>query len=56
MPKAGMQRILARRPTNYVCKKCDQKTIEEIETKKSVFYQCSTCNVVYNEPEELECV
>ena len=52
--RAGMQRILARRPTNYVCKKCGQQAIEEVETKKSIFYQCSHCNEVYNEAEELE--
>jgi ribosomal protein L37AE/L43A len=52
--KAGMQKILAKRPTDYVCKKCGNKTIEEIETKKSTFYQCLTCEEVYNEEEELQ--
>jgi len=52
--KAGMQKILAKRPTDLVCKICGNKTIEEIETKKSTFYQCSTCEEVYNEVEELE--
>ena len=52
--KAGMQKILARRPTNYICKKCGQQAIEEIETKKSTFYQCTKCEEVYNEEEELQ--